>query len=811
MKKLLAILISVLMLQSGILVYSAELEYEYIDFGNVKSFEELVGGYAFYLTDGSTVFVDEWGNVTDDKLSVIGSDVFYNKTNENFEVYDNSGKIIDSFSSAEYIVFDTAESYVGIIHRAEYNGERRLRIYSKDSRELVLDAPLGEYIADKNSEVFRMNKKGFFVCEDVYGKASIADPYGRRVADGMEFEKLNIYENGFFGLNGNIWYALDDEGKVLKTLEGFGSFEVNKYCNEEYTALSKGKTTKVFDSDYNPLFELEGYYIRDIPCADAVIVADEDTYEWNRRGLVNWKGEVIIPTDTYIRYIGEGVFFADNLDDTGNRKAYLVKADGTILAENVSHTTEIGDNGYIGVAEYDEEQNDYDSYFIDSQGNRVLTVPEGYYLASDGAFSEGKAAVVSDIIYTWYGRAAFIDEQGIIVLKQSDEDNAPTWVSAGKFKNGIFRAYTHLGKAGPRGSLLVRYTGGASPSDWAKADVESAIKQGYVPQSLQALYGHNISRAEFCDLAVAVLESRGKADADIQNPSDVFCDTDSGAVMLLYSKGIINGKDTEKASGKVIFDPNSDITREEAAKILNNLMDVLYDPWTGLEEEPWNDTAEFAEYADSAQISGWAKDFVEKISKRTIMNGIGNGRFDPQGGYTREQSIVTMKRICDYEYDMPWSISFEDGNTEKYMHPEGHDPTFADGISGFSADAVKNQEGGFDISGEGVAHIFGLELQNSPRYGGLQFGFSLTASHMSNDPRLYDFCMEISTIKYDGVRLADNADIANEHVKIQINGKNMEIKDVRQRKGSGHMDFYFVLDGQLEKEDINSVSIICNQ
>jgi hypothetical protein len=29
------------------------------------------------------------------------------------------------------------------------------------------------------------------------------------------------------------------------------------------------------------------------------------------------------------------------------------------------------------------------------------------------------------------------------------------------------------------------------------------------------------------------------------------------------------------------------------------------------------------------------------------MGGVGGGRFDPQGKYTREQSIVTMLRLMD--------------------------------------------------------------------------------------------------------------------------------------------------------------------
>jgi hypothetical protein len=66
----------------------------------------------------------------------------------------------------------------------------------------------------------------------------------------------------------------------------------------------------------------------------------------------------------------------------------------------------------------------------------------------------------------------------------------------------------------------------------------------------------------------------------------------------------------------------------------------------GLLGKPFPDGA--PEFADSALISDWAVDGVGSAQASGIVGGIGDNMFDPQGDYTREQSIVTMMRLYDY-------------------------------------------------------------------------------------------------------------------------------------------------------------------
>ena len=55
-----------------------------------------------------------------------------------------------------------------------------------------------------------------------------------------------------------------------------------------------------------------------------------------------------------------------------------------------------------------------------------------------------------------------------------------------------------------------------------------------------------------------------------------------------------------------------------------------------------------ATFADNDAVSYWAIDAVGKVQAAGIMGGVGDNMFSPQGSYTREQSIVTMLRLFDF-------------------------------------------------------------------------------------------------------------------------------------------------------------------
>lgn len=165
-------------------------------------------------------------------------------------------------------------------------------------------------------------------------------------------------------------------------------------------------------------------------------------------------------------------------------------------------------------------------------------------------------------------------------------------------------------------------------------EVSAAIEVGLVPAELQGEYTDAITRAELTHIAVTLMAKlRNVSVSSItNNAKKVFSDTDDAYVSAAYEMGLINGK------GNGIFAPQDGITRQEVAKVLVN----TYAAYT--EYEPIRIEDEF-QYSDSSEISQWAYEPVMLMREWEVMNGVGDGRFDPLSGCTREQSIMIFLRL----------------------------------------------------------------------------------------------------------------------------------------------------------------------
>lgn len=166
------------------------------------------------------------------------------------------------------------------------------------------------------------------------------------------------------------------------------------------------------------------------------------------------------------------------------------------------------------------------------------------------------------------------------------------------------------------------------------------------------------------------------------------------------------------------------------------------------------------------------------------------------------------KREISYAYKPNWNINLTPQNASSAVHNQNS--SYQNAIKGISGRFVKNQSESFDITGENLDHISWINLGYNKVGGGLQLGFSMVAHHLLADEEFTKLCTDMSTISYDGFRLQQNADLANKHTKIYINGNLVKIKDVKQGKGNNHLDFHFVLDFDISKEDIKEIYFECN-
>jgi hypothetical protein len=293
-----------------------------------------------------------------------------------------------------------------------------------------------------------------------------------------------------------------------------------------------------------------------------------------------------------------------------------------------------------------------DSYHLeDKDGNRL----SDDYLwlnplaGSAGLYQFGIPAGHSDI---WLGvlrlkdgKVNILVEAGTYAYRGIDAGEAsvffPTY-SQGKYydKDG--------NKIADLGAYLKPYGISVERDNWADAAIINATDFNYLPPTLAYNYRSNITRREYCYLAMAAYDREcgdyyknvTTSSMDADDVTSPFTDVDDYYISYAANLGIVSGM----GNGK--FEPDRPITRQEAAVLLCNLAKVLN-----------KDTAvkSVSKFADDASVGEWAKSYVYRIcgikaeNGDGVMVGVGGNRFSPTTYYTREQAIVTIYRLLSVE------------------------------------------------------------------------------------------------------------------------------------------------------------------
>ena len=196
----------------------------------------------------------------------------------------------------------------------------------------------------------------------------------------------------------------------------------------------------------------------------------------------------------------------------------------------------------------------------------------------------------------------------------------------------------------------------APSSEWAVSDVEKAEALNITEKGKIYRYRMSITREEFCELiynyCANVIRHLVTFDSECS-----FTDTDNEHIKMLNEAGIIYGKSETE------FAPNDLLTREEAAVILNRMVNKTI---------PVPVTEMYFNFDDEASISDWASNSIQVMCNMGVMNGVGDNKFAPQDTYTTEQAIATIVRVYAAQSantgiiggaDGPTSIIIEDNTT----------------------------------------------------------------------------------------------------------------------------------------------------
>ena len=183
-------------------------------------------------------------------------------------------------------------------------------------------------------------------------------------------------------------------------------------------------------------------------------------------------------------------------------------------------------------------------------------------------------------------------------------------------------------------------------SEWSGDAIDRAVEKDFIPVLMRYDYVYSINRHDFAVITYNMLEKTGKL--DLSKTSQRFTDTSSQEITTLAEIGIVSGK------SDTLFEPDSNLTREEAATILARICDYVNVSST-------NTQSTNSLYSDDNKISDWAKNSVYKLRDYGIMQGefvydaeIGDWggysetvNFNPKSEITKEECIVAIMRIYD--------------------------------------------------------------------------------------------------------------------------------------------------------------------
>ncbi len=123
------------------------------------------------------------------------------------------------------------------------------------------------------------------------------------------------------------------------------------------------------------------------------------------------------------------------------------------------------------------------------------------------------------------------------------------------------------------------------------------------------------------------------------------------AVFYMYFNSLMNG------TSETTFSPTADYTRAMFVTMLARMDDSGKAYWEGINEDNYPGTA----FSD-VPAGRWDAPAVLWASENGIVNGVGDGKFNPTGTITVEQFAAIVMRYMDFKgYTLKWSVQNNKG------------------------------------------------------------------------------------------------------------------------------------------------------
>ena len=210
--------------------------------------------------------------------------------------------------------------------------------------------------------------------------------------------------------------------------------------------------------------------------------------------------------------------------------------------------------------------------------------------------------------------------------------------------------YTKKGQAAPL-EYTVRFFDAenlSQPSSWAMEEVTEAVRLGLVPEALTDFYQQPITRLEYCRMTMQILRQKTGLPTKklvetyrLPGLTPAFSDCSDPDVLAAAAIGAVFGP------GDGTFRPEGLISRQDAAVMLMQAAAAVGAEVLPLDGLLYKDMEHISTYARPAVL--WTSQMRDSVSGKPVMAGVGDGKFDPLGNYTREQAMLTALRLFRVE------------------------------------------------------------------------------------------------------------------------------------------------------------------
>ena len=196
-------------------------------------------------------------------------------------------------------------------------------------------------------------------------------------------------------------------------------------------------------------------------------------------------------------------------------------------------------------------------------------------------------------------------------------------------------------------------------SSWSRDELINSTYYFLLTDSVIGDLSKPITRGQFCELLLNYIfvqmqdtsifnlstqQINGIVNEGLGNMQIPFVkeiDSITPHIAFCYKNKIVNGKSAN------YFGVDDYITRQEAATMLVRTMTYLHSINPNFKYS--NNMS--IRFADDKSVNDWAKSNVSIVNDMGIMNGVGSNQFNPKGSYTIEQTILTLHRLYQYNYN----------------------------------------------------------------------------------------------------------------------------------------------------------------